>query len=267
MRSRLIILAVFLVGMLLASPGSQAAHAGALALYVNFDYSGNITVTLPDGSPVGTTSGSPTVIPAGYYVVTLTQPGCVDVPTFILQGPGVNIEDDLQSGEIVTDGDGATFQPNSTYIWRNGSINPPVDYTFVTSGQVLGTQPPPTPATPVQTGSNKAESNTDVLGSQDSSSATSKAVRGTLSGSVTTSGRPVLRFQGKPVTRLSPGRYTITVADASTTSGLMVGDTGFEISVSSAAFTGTRSVSVDLTAGRWYYAAHTTGPKTYFTVS
>ena len=48
-----------------------------LTMNVIFDYQGDITVALADGTPVGTTSGSPTVIPAGYYSVILTGPGLV----------------------------------------------------------------------------------------------------------------------------------------------------------------------------------------------
>jgi hypothetical protein len=267
---RFVILGTLLGGLLGLSPGAQAGSAVALAplaLDVNYNYNGDISVILPDGSPVGVTTGQPTVIPAGYYIVTLTQPGCVDTPAFILQGPGVNIQDDLQSGEEVSDGDAADFQPNATYTWRNGSTNPPVNYTFVTSGQVVGTPPGPTPVTPVETGSNKSESNSDPLGAAGAGSAGKALLRGTLAGTVTAAGRLTLLRGGKPVTRLTAGRYTLTVSDRSTTDGFMLGNTSHhELSLTGAAFVGKRSASVDLTAGRWFLDALPAGPKTYFTV-
>jgi hypothetical protein len=271
-RTRLIILAVVLAGALGLVPASQAGHAATLALDVNFDYAGNITVTLPDGSPVGTASGTPTVIPAGYYIVTLTQPGCVDVPAFILQGPGVNIQDDLQSGEIVSDGDAADFQPSSTYTWRDGSINPPVNYTFQTSAQVVGTPPAPTAPTPIVTGSNKAESNADPVGTQGSSTSTGTTKRGTLTGAVTAAGLPALSFEGKTVTHLSAGQYTLALSSRSLKLGLVIGNASHQMVIARGASSNTKSVStksvsIDLTSGRWYLSTSTQGRRSYFSVA
>jgi hypothetical protein len=264
MRSRLIILAAVLGGTLTVPAASSAGHTSALALDVTFDYAGNITVTLPNGTPVGNAGGQPSVIPAGYYVVTLTQPGCVDVPTFILQGPGVNIQDDLQSGEIVTDGDAADFQPNSTYTWRDGSINPPVLYTFQTSGQVVGTDPGPAAAVQMQTGSNKAESNTDPVGALGSQSSAGP-IRGRLVGTLATTGRAALVYKGKPVTSVVAGRYTISATATSTNKGLVIGSGRREMTVVRAGITGAHSLTVTLSTGRWYVGSPA-GPKTYFTV-
>lgn len=267
MRSRLIILAVVLAGALASAPVSDAGHSSTLALDVNFDYSGNITVTLPDGTAVGTTSGQPTVIPAGYYIVTLTQPGCVDVPTFILQGPGVNIEDDLQSGEIVSDGDAADFQPNSTYTWRNGSINPPVNYTFQTSADVLGTPPQPTAAAPVQTGNNKIESNADPVGAQGAGTPSTSRSRGVLTGTLSDSGAPGLSLGGKAVTHLLAGRYTVALSGRSLSLGLVIGTASRTVVIARGASVAKGAVSIQLTAGRWYVGTRTQARRSYFTVA
>ncbi len=256
---------VALAGFLSISPASQAARAETLALDVSYAYNGVITVALPNGTPVGTTSGTPTVIPAGYYIVTLSQPGCVATPAFILQGPGVNIQDDLQSGEIVTDAVSADFQPNSTYTWRDGSLNPPVSYTFVTSGSVVGTPPPPTPAAPVVTGSNKAEGNSSVVGAQNTGSGA--AAGRSITATVSLSGHAALLFGGKAVSRLSAGRYTLTLNDASTTSGFMLGTGSRKVlSLAGGTSSGKRTASVELSAGKWYFDARPLGPKSYFTV-
>src|SRR5262245_60155275 len=62
------------VGVLLA-PGAGARKDANLSLNVNYTAAGLVTVTLPDGTPVGSTSGAPTVIPAGYYSLNLSGPG------------------------------------------------------------------------------------------------------------------------------------------------------------------------------------------------
>jgi len=262
-RRRFVILGGLLAALFAAL--APSASSAPLQLVVNFSVNGEISLTLPDGTPVGTSSGPPTVIPAGYYVLTLTQPGCIQVPAFILQGPGVNIEDDLQSGEVVSDADAADLQPNSTYVWRNGAQNPPVNYTFMTSGDVVGTPPPPSQSQPVSTGSNKAESNTDLLGSS-TASPSQPPFLGTLTGAVSAAGRVTLLERGKAVTRLEAGRYALTVSLASRTSGFVLGDAGGAVASTPASATGKHTLSVDLTTGTWYYAAHAAGPKTYFRV-
>ena len=142
---RLVTLTAVVLGVFGFTSVAEGSHAESLSLNVSFDYSGNIAVTLPNGTPVGVTTGSPTVIPAGFYTISLTQPGCVDIPYFNLNGPGVSIADNLSGGEVTSSTDDADFLPNSTYTWDNDN-NRAVVYTFVTSSQVLGTPPPPASA-------------------------------------------------------------------------------------------------------------------------
>src|SRR5205823_1318597 len=94
---------------------------------------GTITLTLPNGTQVGSTSGAPTVIPAGYYVVAMTGPGgCTAVPHFDLRGPGEAIHDNLNEGESDYFEYNAYFKPSSTYVWTSDAA-PGVTHTFVTS--------------------------------------------------------------------------------------------------------------------------------------
>ena len=121
--------------------GVPAASAANLQLNVTFSATGQITLTLPDGTPVGVTSGTPTVIPAGFYTMNLIGPGgCSTLPYFDLRGPGNNILDNMDQGEEANKTDNATFLPNSTYTWRDDQ-NPSVVYTFVTDSEVLGSAP------------------------------------------------------------------------------------------------------------------------------
>jgi hypothetical protein len=188
------------------------------------------------------------------------------VPAFILQGPGVNIQDDLQSGEIVSDGDAADFQPNSTYTWRNGSINPPVNYTFQTSGQVLGTPPAPTTAAPVETGNNKAESNADPVGTQGSATPASSQPKGTLTGTISAEGVPGLSLGGKAVTHLVAGRYTVALSGRSLSLGLVVGNASHSVVIARGS-NGKGTASIELTNGRWYVGIRSQTRRAYFTVA
>jgi hypothetical protein len=233
--------------LLAFAPAAQSRSAQSLSLNVEFSYTGQISVTLPNGTPVGTTSGSPTVIPAGYYSVILSGPGgCTLTPYFMLRGPGVAITDNMAQGEdffteIVTN-----LLPNSTYTWRN-SDNPSVVYTFTTSGDIVGTQPPPA----VWNGptSGKKSQNSDIVGSNLS------PFRGALAGTVGTGGQLTLTYKGKRVVTLKAGRYTFAVTDRSTTNGLqMVSGKRKAVRVSAADFVGRLTASVTLSAGKWVFS-------------
>ena len=63
-------------GLLIPAAAPAAARSAASpVIFVNFFANGQITVTAADGSSVGTTSGAPTVIPAGYYTFEFSGPG------------------------------------------------------------------------------------------------------------------------------------------------------------------------------------------------
>jgi hypothetical protein len=244
--ARLALVTALAAGALVLAPVAWSHTSQNLSLYVYFGYTGDITVKLPDGSPLGVQNGAPTVIPAGYYSVVLLQPGCVSVSTFDLQGPGVNFANNLSTGEDVSQTVPVFLQPSSTYTWRNDA-NRSVVYTFVTSPDVVGTLPPnPLVKLPTKNPPNKPSGNSDVVGSG------LVPFRGTLRGSVTAAGRPALSLKGREVSTLLPGRYTIVVTDRSHANGFAL-ETGSRhiVTVTGTSFTGRRSASVDLTAGGW----------------
>jgi hypothetical protein len=249
--SSVLVVAIFLAAVLsFAAPGAQARSGETLTLTITFSYTSTATVTLDDGTQIGTTGGTPTVIPAGFYSLDFVQPGCTAVPMFTMAGPDVSIQDDLEGGELTTDSADADFQPNSTYTWKVDS-QPNVVHTFVTSNQVLGTPPPPAAAIvgsiDPYTGSKKQTSgNSSVVGS------TVMATRGSLAGAVTSAGKLTLSFKGKSASSLAAGRYTISVADASKHTGFVLENAKHALlTVTGVSFVGKRSVTVNLTAGRW----------------
>lgn len=258
---RLIVTGAIAAGLLGFAPGVQAREAAGPSLEVTFFANGTISVTLPDGTAVGSTSGAPTVIPAGYYTVLLTGPGgCTYLPYFELKGPGESIVSNLDDGEVMSTGFNADLLPSSTYTWRNDATTPPVVYTFTTSAQVQGAPPVVTSTTPTMTTTGKT-SNSSTLGSGV------VPLRGALTGSVSATGQVKLSFEGKPVTTLAAGRYTLTVDDESTTGGFMLEKADRPaMTLAGSRSVGRRSVTVDLTAGRWLVAPRALGKKTYFTV-
>jgi hypothetical protein len=252
----LILSTVVAAALLVIAPGAQARDNVSLSLNVSFAATGAVTVTLPDGTPVGVTSGSPTLIPAGFYSLEFVQPGCTAVPMFTLKGPGVDIQEDLAGGELINDSADANFEPNSTYTWKIDTA-PTIVHTFQTSNQVLGTPPPPAGAIIGQldpyTGTKKATGgNTSVVGSAIA------PFRGKLTGVVSSSGRMSIAFKGKGLANLKAGRYTVAVSDASR-------KVGFELKrakhtpvvVTGVAFVGKHSLTVNLVAGKWLLTSGT----------
>jgi hypothetical protein len=234
------------VAAVLLAPSAGARSAASLSLNVSFFTNGTITVALPDGTPVGTQSGAPTVIPAGYYALMMNGPGgCTSLPHFILRGPGENIVDNLTEGEVTNFQYNAYFQPNATYTWRNDA-NPSVVYTFATSGDVQGAPPPSGPGR-----GGLQSTNHGTATSQDLVASARATFRGTLAGAVSATGSLSLSFKGKTAATLKAGKYTLKVSDSSPKSGFVLTKAKRTVAVTGAAFMGRHTGAVVLTAGRW----------------
>ena len=91
-------------------------------------------------------------------------------------------------------------------------------------------------------------SNSDIVGSER------LPYRGSLAAAVDAHGKLSLTRGGRPVSSLRRGRYTITVVDASAKAGFTlqkVMPSRLRLGLTSAAFVGRKSISVQLGAGRW----------------
>ena len=251
---RLIASSALLAGLLALPPIALGGRAASLSLVVNFSATGSVTVTLPDGTPVGSTSGAATVIPAGFYTLVLYGPGeCINLPLFRLTGPGVNIADDMRGGEVERSELDATFLPGSTYTWHIDKTQAVV-HTFKTSADVVGT---PTAKAGSSAKSSSKASAQDIVGSAI------LPFRGTLTGAVSAAGRLTLAYKGKSVTKLKRGRYKVAVTDKSSTNGFLLENLKHKaVSVTGTTFVGKRSASVRLTAGHWFVMPRP-GKKTY----
>jgi hypothetical protein len=262
LRGLLVTAAAVLAGVLLAAPTAGARQTANLSLNVTFFTNGQITMALPDGTPVGTTSGAPTMIPAGYYALMMNGPGgCTSLPHFILKGPGENVVDNLTEGEVTNFQYNAYFLPNSTYTWRNDA-NPSVVYTFATTNDVLGSPPPAAPGSKgLSASSHGSAQSQDVLGSGLA------VTRGTLTAAVSPSGTLSLSFKGKAARSLKPGKYTVKVSDASTNGGFMLVKGSQTLTFTTKAFVGKRTRTVVLTAGKWSLVPVAGGKATALTVA
>ncbi len=234
-------------GLLIPGAGTAAARSAASPIiFVNFFANGQITVTTADGSALGTTSGTPTAIPAGYYTFEFSGPGgCSALPYFHLSGPGTDIVTNGNEGQVFHPPSGATLLPSSTYSWTDAAF-PDVVYQFSTTAEVVG-EPPPTQTNP-SSGSGATVSSQGVVGSA------LLPFLGSLSGTISASGKVSLLRGGKPVTSLKAGRYTLNVVSKSPRSGFVIErQESKKVAVARGAFSGKRSVAVSLTAGTWVF--------------
>ncbi|MEI8105372.1 MAG: hypothetical protein WCH31_05990 [Actinomycetes bacterium] len=238
------------------APLAQARSADSLTLEVTFFTTGNITLTM-NSTPIGTTTGAATVIPAGYYELLMWGPGgCTALPRFRMNGPGENVVDNMTEGEVANESYNAYFLPNSTYTWTNDAF-PGVVHTFKTTSDIQGTAPVVS-ATGYASRAHGTATSTDFVGSKK------VPFRGTLAGAVSTSGKLSLAFHGKAVTSLMKGRYTFAITDASMTSGFMISkDKQSTAAITAKAFRGKRAVTLNLTKGRWFFSPAVLGKKTY----
>jgi hypothetical protein len=90
--------------------------------------------------------------------------------------------------------------------------------------------------------------------------------RGTLSGAVDPSGK--LELNGKMVSSVKYGRYALSVDDRASNAGFVLQQAHqVPVAVTGAAFTGKKTLTVDLTIGQWsYHAASGKKGTGYFSV-
>jgi hypothetical protein len=246
------------------APGAARRAADNGTLYVTFNANKTVTVTDASGNPVGTSSGAPTTIPAGTYNVLISDPAFVSDVVWDLAGPGVKLVTSMSSGEEISEAWVETFAANSTYTYRDDN-RPPAVWTFVTSSSSApastGPTAPPTSTTPIPSSTNGQAPSTDLVGSA------AAVYRGTLLGAVSAAGKATLTLRGKAVTSLKAGRYTITVKDASAKAGFNIQEIRKgATTITTAAFRGTKSRTLVLTAGQWFFYPTFVAPKTYFIV-
>jgi hypothetical protein len=246
---RRVLAAGVFAALFIVVPTAPAARTVSLSLYVSFFSNGSITMTSPDGSAVGTTSGSPTIVPAGYYTLVFSGPGgCTLLPNFRLSGPGANVITSLTEAQGQKNPTGIDLLPSSTYTWASDAV-PGVVHTFATSAQVEGSPPTAGTSSGTYSSSGKHVTSQDIVGSAVTPS------RGKLDVTLSAAGKLALTYHGKSVRHLQAGKYMVVVIDSSPSKGLTVQKLESSLrSLSVPAFTGRRTTPVTLTSGRWLFA-------------
>ena len=247
-------------------------------LYVNYAMNCTFTITSDNGSRVSS------IVP-GTYQVFITTPmvfadvdltgisdmtACKSFTQFSLTGPGVNVATTLQDGDEDKELDKATFQPSSTYVAvdNNQPAVARVSFTTAATGAAADVN------SPTQTSSSgKGDVQSGLVGSSSESGTQTTAsaplaLRGTLVATVNASGTPKLTFQGKGVTALKAGRYTVSASDKSKKGGFIIQKfKGGATTVTGVAYVGKRTQTLNLRAGQWFFYPTFVGAKTYFIVT
>lgn len=273
--SALLLTAVAAIGIGTGSSFARPGVARAVlpTLYIAYTMRCTFSITDDGGKPVSS-------IAPGTYQVNITSPevfsffdltgifdmtACKGFAQFQLTGPGVNLSTTLQDGDEDKEILKATFLPSATYVAVD--LNQPTVARATFSTASSGT--PTVPAGPSGTGSTattpSGTGSTNVIGVQTGGTST---LAGNVVATVDSSGRLTLLRRGKTVTTLEAGRYAFTITDSSKTNGFLLQRVGGTArTLSSAVFTGKRTVTVQLAAGTWFFYSSIVGRKSTFKVS
>jgi hypothetical protein len=245
-----------------AAGARQNVRAEFATLYVQ--YTMNCTFTIVDES--GKTVSA---IPPGAYEVEVSTPimfklvntnnlapndftGCKGWVQFQLTGPGVNLATTLTTGCDANDlFPVETFQPNSTYTAQDNNQPSVAHMTFTTLP--AGGAAPVAPAGPYGSGTGKGEaSGGSPLGQDVGKTA---PLRGTIVGTLSSSGKPTLTSNGAPVTTLRAGRYRFVITDKDPKGGFTIQsvDGVSSTDLTGAGYVGKHTQTITLTRGKWMY--------------
>jgi hypothetical protein len=268
---RLLLITFAALAVLIVGAARGGASTAALpSLYVNYNMQCHFTMSLDSGA--GVSAGS--AIPYGTYQLVVSTPipfsdglgGC-DFINFSMTGPGVNYSTQLGQGDGTQEVTTQTFAAGSSYTATDNTVAPGTTITFSASNTpVSGASSSSGSSSSSSSGSSKGSSGSQSpLGTAaGGSSSTSLKFVGNLTGSVSAAGKLTLTFKGKPVASLAQGQYKLKVTDKSTKSGFIVDGGGHKVTVTSPAYKGSKTVTLDVTTGQWYYAAKAGAAKIYF---
>jgi len=264
-----------LLVLVLVGACSAAAHGSSQAQYqltLNLTSSNTLSVVTPSGAVLGTSTVG-AQIPAGSYLVVVNN----DVPDirdtdhmFHFSGPGVIVLTDMGAGDNKTEAYQESLAPSSSYVFQDdrqpgiGRVVMGTAATVSSGGSSGGGSTVGSSGTSSNTGgssSSNTSSNQSVVGSGTA------AFRGDLTGEVTAAGKLTLAKGGRPVTSLKAGRYRITVTDKAPSGSFTIQKIRSSAhTLTGSQFVGRHTVTLNLTAGQWFYYQSFTGKKTYFIV-
>jgi hypothetical protein len=240
----------------LAAPltSASAAWAATPSLYANYGPSCTFAFVNDGGAAVTS------VAPGTYQIVVFTpfafsngQAACEFVQ-FRLTGPGVSLATDLGSGDAEYEQHTVTFEAGGTYTVQDDGRPTQTRraFTVATSASVGSTGT--TSASGSTSGGSSSSPGSKGTPSKDLVGSALVPVQGALAAVVSGSGKVTLKRAGKTVTSLESGRYTFRVVDGSTTAGFALQALKRPpTTLSTARFTGSRTVTVALSAGQWFF--------------
>jgi hypothetical protein len=245
---RLAALFVLAVGVGVAP---SAARADTPSLYAN--YVSNCTFAfVTDGG------GAVTTLAPGTYQVVIFTPfafsngsAACEFVQFRLAGPGVSLTTDLGSGDAEVEQHTVTLQPGATYTVQDDGHAAQTRRSFAvaTSGSAGSSGGSSSSSSSSTSSATKGTASKDIVGSA------LLTFRGSLDAAVSKAGKLTLTKARRAVASLRAGRYTFRVVDGSTAAGFVVQPVkGTQKTLATAPFTGTKSVTVSLAAGQWFYS-------------
>lgn len=274
LRRVLPLFAALVAAVILIPAGSSSTRTGGIqtlpTLYVKYQMNCTFAIFDDSGKPV-------TSIAPGTYQLDVSTPmmfklvrpggvasdsiapndytGCKGWVQFELTGPGVLFQTTLDSGcndsELLPS---QTFKPSSTYNAFDGNQPTVAKASFTTTATG-------TPIVPKNVYGNTKGSYT-----QQQLAGINK-VLGTLSGSVSSSGKVSLTTKGKALSTLKAGKYTFAISDKDAKAGLTIQLAGAKPQVlTPATFVGSHRTSIRLAPGRWMYSSGS-GKGAYFVVT
>jgi hypothetical protein len=255
----------------LLAGAAHAARVAQLQLTLDLTASNTLSVTAPSGA-VFTSTGS---IPPGSYQVIVNNdvPDIRDVDhMFHFSGPGVALFTDMGAGDNKTESYPETLANNATYVFQDDKQPGIGHITLTTSatassgtGSSGGGSTSGSSGTSSNTGGSGTSSNSSILSGGSGRAAT---FRGSLAGVVNSGGAILLTRDGKPVTTLKAGRYTITVTDKAPAASFTIQKIRAPAhTITGVQFVGRHTVTLILSAGQWFYYPSFTGKKIYFIVT
>ncbi len=250
--------AVFAVAAVLAfvgSAGSPSADTAKPTLYFMYAMNCTFTVLNDSGQPVST-------IPPGAYQVEVRTPvafgtvplssygitdftACKGMPQFQLTGPGINLSTTMTAGCQSDLTFPETFLPSSTYTAVDNN-QPSVAHATLTT---LASGTPANPTATYGSTTTTVQSSGGIVGSGI------VPFRGTLTATLSASGKPTLTKKGAAISTLLSGSYTFAVTDRDPNGSfaLLAPAKKVKTTLTGVKFVGKHSVTIMLKPGEWTF--------------
>jgi len=230
----------------LAFSASAASGAALPTLYAN--YAPNCTFAFVGDSGAAVSAPAP-----GTYQLVVATPyafsnglAACEFVEFHLTGPGINLATDLGSGDSEVEQHTVTLQPGGTYVVQDDARPGQTRRTFTVASSGS--------ASPVAAPSSSASSGTKGTPSKDPVGSAILPRRGALAASVSKRGKLTFLRGQSAVSTLKSGRYSVRVVDESSAAGFAVQALKkASTTLTQRAFTGTRTITVALRPGQWFF--------------